>query len=990
MWRQVEFRVLGWLEIRRQGASVDLSGARARNLLVALLVHAGRVVAVDRLADVLWGDDPPGDARNAVQTAVARLRDRLGAPDLVVTRSPGYLIDVGPDELDALRFDALVEEAARQRAEPATQRRLLVDALGLWRGPAYAGFADGVARSEALRLEERRMSAIEQLAEARLRLGETDAVVADLEAETVRVPLRERLVELRMEALARSDRASDALAVHRAYRQRLVDETGLEPSPSVQELEGRILRGELARAVGSSGRPQRLSSAGAAGEPVLPAVSTSLIGRGEEEERAHRALADGRVVTITGLGGVGKSRLAAEIAKSIHRRRQREVAWVELAAVDDPGAVAHVVAAATGVDLDGLEAAEVELIAGLTGRDLLLVVDNAEHLIDRVADLVADLAQHCPAVDVLVTSRERLAVPAEQVLPLAPLATTPDPGERLSPAVELFRDRAARAGVRLGPDDEAVVAEICRELDGLPLAIELAGARTAALSPLRLLTVLRSYGARSLGSRRGGRDRHRDLWAVVDWSYQLLDEDERILFEGLGVFAGSFSVEAAHAVCAPDGWTGSTTALHLATLVESSLVSRADHGVAGAADRYRLLRPLREQAQQRAADRGALPGLVRRYVAHVVAEVEQAAGPPLRTVGARRIHEALDDVREVGRRSREVDDLETLGRLITVLFRFEYLRRGVEFLGWADELVGRGHPPASPYGPQLHAAAAVAAWRGGDLRRAEEVARVGIGLGRDRDDPARRLAFEALGDVATFDGRLADAAGHFAEAVRLARIGDDPDTEALGLASLALVRAYGGDVEAARLRIEEAAAVETAGEGVGAFVRYARGECLADEDPERATVLVDEAAELARSAGAWFVDGVARVTSASLRARHGDPFEALPVFAELVGHWRRSGSWPQQWTTLRNLAELLVRIGADEAAVAMASAVRVQQGDGSVFGTESERLDRAMSTARRRLGSDRFRSARDRGAAMSRQQVVDAALREIAGATRGSWRTPPS
>lgn len=198
------------------------------------------------------------------------------------------------------------------------------------------------------------------------------------------------------------------------------------------------------------------------------------------------------------------------------------------------------------------------------------------------------------------------------------------------------------------------------------------------------------------------------------------------------------------------------------------------------------------------------------------------------------------------------------------------------------------------------------------------------------------------------------------------------------------MRAYGGDVEVARLRIEEAVAVEEAAEGVGAFVRYARGECLADEDPERAIVLVDEASELARSAGAWFVDGVAPVTSASLRARHGDPFEALPVFADLVGHWRRSGSWPQQWTTLRNLAELLVRIGDDEAAIAMASAVRVQQGDGSVFGTESERLGRAMATARRRLGSDRFRSARERGATMTRQQVVDGALHAIAGAKRGS------
>jgi predicted ATPase/DNA-binding SARP family transcriptional activator len=973
----VEFRVLGWLEVRRERASVDLPGARARRLLVALLVHAGRVVTVDRLADVLWSDDQPGDPRNAVQTAVARLRDRLGDPNPIVTRSPGYLIDVGADELDALRFDALVDEAARYRQDPATARRLLVDALGLWRGPAYAEFADDVARVEALRLEERRISATAQLAEARLLLGETDAVIADLEAETARQPLRERLVELWMEALATADRPADALAVHRAYRQRLAEETGLEPSPSVQELEGRILRGELAGTGGPTSRLQRPGSGRPSGELALPAVSTSLIGRGAEQERAQRALADARVVTITGVGGVGKTRLAAEIMRSVHQEHQREVAWVELAAVDDPGAVAHVTADATGVDLDGLHAPEAELIDALTGRDLLLVMDNAEHLLDPVADLVADLTKRCPAIDVLVTSRERLAVPAEQVLPLAPLVTTAAPGQ-VSPAVELFRDRAVRVGGDLGPDHEAVVAEICRELDGLPLAIELAAARTAALSPSRLLDVLRREGARSLGSRRGRPDRHRDLWAVADWSYQLLHEDERVLFERLGIFAGTFTPGAAHAVCAPEGWTESMTTLRLAMLVESSLVSRADHGLAGAAERYRLLRPLRELARQRSADRGDLPDLVRRYADHVIAEVERAAGPPLRSSGQRRILRALDDVREVGRWSREADDLEALGRLIAALFRFEYLRRGVEFLGWAVDVVGRDHAKGSPYAPQLHAAAAVAAWRGGDLEQAEEVARIGTELGRGCDDPARRLAFEARGDVAAFEGRLGDAAAHFAEAARLAGIGDDGDTEALGLASLALVLAYGGDIDAARVRVEEAAAVEGAGEGVRAFVRYARGECLADEEPERAIVLVEEAAELARSAEAWFVDGVARLTAASLRARHGDPYEALPVFADLVDHWRRSGSWPQQWTTLRNLAELLVRVGAEESAVAVASAVRVQQSDSSVFGTESVRLDRAMATARRRLGSDRFEAAQEGGEAMTRQQLVDRALTTIA------------
>lgn len=973
----MEFRVLGSMEVRRDGAPVAVSGGRARSLLATLLVHAGSVVSVERLAQVLWGDDPPGDPRNAVQTAVARLRDRLGDPNPVVTRRPGYLIDVGAEELDAARFEALVERAHHQREGPATARRLLEEALELWRGDAYAEFVDGVARAEALRLEARRVIALERLAEARLQLGEADDVAADLEAEIARLPLRERLVELQMEAFARADRTADALAVHRAYRRRLADETGLEPSPSVQELEGRILRGELAGPTGAADRAPLVVPTGPAHAATLPVVSASLIGRETERSAIRRALADGGPVTITGSGGVGKTRLAVELARTVHDESEREVVWVELAPVDDPAAVAHVMAEAIGADLSGAPTPSVALVDALSGRDLLVVVDNAEHLVEPVAALVGDIAGRCPHVDVLVTSRQPLAIQSERVVALGPLATAAD-AALPPPAVELFEDRADRVGARLGSDQQAAVEELCQELDGLPLAIELAAARAVALPPTQLLELLRADGPRALGSRRGRPDRHRDLWSVVEWSYRLLGDDEQLLFERLGVFAGGFDARAAHAICAPEGWAAATTTRHLATLVECSLVSLDSRGATKGAGSYRILRPLRELARQRAADRGDLAALVRRYVDHVVADVEEAAGPPLRGTGQRRILEILDDVREVRRRSRAAEDIDVVGRLITGLFRFEYLRRGVEFLAWADEVVT--YPPAegAPNAPQLYAAAAVSAWRAGDLDRAEELAHIGVRLGGGHDDPARRLAYEALGDVATFGGRLGEAADHFSEAVRLARIGGDPDTEALGLASLALVRAYAGDVERALARVDEAVAVTAAGEGVRAFVRYARGESLADEDPARAIAYVDDAAELARSAGAWFVDGVARVTSASLRARHGDPFDALPVFAELVEHWHRSGSWPQQWITLRNLAELLVRVGADDPAVALASAVSTHQADTAVFGTESARLDAAMTTARRRLGPDRIRHSQEQGAVMTRQEVVDHARASIA------------
>lgn len=242
----MEFRVLGSLEVRRGAATVAIGSQRQRTLLAALLVHAGDVVSVDALAEALWGDDPPGEPRNAIQTYVARLRDTLGEDVPLVTSSPGYVLEVTPEQVDALRFERLLNEALRRSQQPLVARKLLDEALGLWRGPAYAEFADGVARAEALRLAERRRVAVEERAAARLALGEAAVLVGELEGLVDADPFRERFVELLMRALAAENRQVDALAVYRRYRQRLAEETGLEPSPSVRQLEGRILRGELA------------------------------------------------------------------------------------------------------------------------------------------------------------------------------------------------------------------------------------------------------------------------------------------------------------------------------------------------------------------------------------------------------------------------------------------------------------------------------------------------------------------------------------------------------------------------------------------------------------------------------------------------------------------------------------------------------------------------------------------------------------------------
>jgi predicted ATPase/DNA-binding SARP family transcriptional activator len=991
----VEFRVLGSLEVRHRARPLPLASLRQRTLLVRLLVDAGSVVSMDALAAALWGDDPPAAPRNAIQTYVARLRDAFGDDLPLVTRPPGYVLDVDAEQVDALRFEQLLGETRQRRGRPAEVLGLLDEAVGLWRGPAYAGFEDGIARSESLRLRELRATAIEDRAAARLALGEGSGLVGELEAEVAEQPLRERLVALLMEALAVGDRQAEALAAFRAYRQRLADETGLEPSAAIRHLEGRVLRGEVAGrdpepAAGSSSSAPQAAPRTTVGGPPVPV--TSLIGRQDELAELRTALGRQRVVTLTGTGGVGKTRLATEIAAEIAagagRDQPLEVAWIELGAVADPATIVHVVATAVGIDLDGSSGTGRGLVGALAGRQLLLVLDNAEHLLGGVAPLVDEIHRACPRVQVLTTSRERLAVDGERVLQVGPLASEHADDGQLAAAIELFLDRATDAGGGDDPADLETVAEICRQVDGLPLAIELAAARTSVLAPSDLLAALREDLPGSAGHRRSLPARHRDLWAVVDWSYRLLSDDEQRLFERLSVFAGAFGVDEVQAVCALGTWDRAATLDRLTALAEQSLLVRQAGRGAGVG-RYRLLRPVRAFARQRLADRGELASLADRHAAELTARAEEAAGPPLTEEGRRWLEGALDDLRVAQGHAKLTGDSGLLGRLVAALYRFGYWRPGVEVLAWAEDALELDGAEDGPTAPQVHAAAAAAAWRRGDLERARRLARRGTELGQGADDPARTLAYEALGDVANFEGRLAEAAAAFREEVRLSRLLGDPDSASMGHSGAALVLAYAGRVDEAVREADAAARVAVrGGPATQAFARYAQGECLAETDPDRASSSVEEALELARSSGAWFVEGVALLTAASLRARHGHAAAALPSFAELVHHWRRSGSWTQQWTTLRNLAELLVRLDIDEDAVAIAaaaSAAAVERSAAPSFGPGSDRLSDALATARARLGDDAYEAAWARGTGLAANAVVDLALATIEAHTAGGW-----
>ncbi|NDU76242.1 AfsR/SARP family transcriptional regulator [Actinomadura sp. DSM 109109] len=597
----MRFGVLGPLAVWTDaGAPVRVPETKVRTLLAVLLTRPGHPVSTDRLIDALWGDRPPRNPVGTLQARVSQLRRALdegepGGRGLVAARPPGYVLDTAPEAVDAARFAVAL---GRDAADPLARRRLLGDALALWRGPAFADFADAeFARTAIIELEEGRLVALERHAQARLDLGEHAAVAAELAAPAARHPLRERLQALHLRALHLAGRQDEAFAGYHALRERLAEELGTDPGPELAELHRAMLAGGPA--------PPRPA-------PRLPAALDELIGREDAVGRGRALLAEHRLVTLTGTGGVGKTRLAVEIASRSAADHPDGVWMVGLAGADD---VAGQVARALGLRE---ESAGSPLADALRGRRALLVLDNCEHVLEPVAELAGRLLAGAPGLRVLATSREPLGIPGERLQVVPPLdlpghATAPD-ALRESSAVRLFVARAAAAspGFELDAASAPWVAAICRRLDGVPLALELAATRVRALGVRELAARLDDRFRVLAGGRRGGPARQRTLRAVIDWSWELLSGPERIALRRLAVHAGGCTLDAAEAVCG----TGADV---LARLVDRSLAVRTEEG------RYRLLESVAAYALERLREAGEEDEFRRRHVLHYTRLAERAA-----------------------------------------------------------------------------------------------------------------------------------------------------------------------------------------------------------------------------------------------------------------------------------------------------------------------------------------------------------------------------
>ena len=972
----MEIRLLGPLELRLDGGDVALGGAKLRSVLAMLALQANRPVSADALTEGLWGEQPPASAAKTVQVYISRLRKLLdGADAEIVTRGRTYELRVSPAFVDALRFEALVTAAA---ADGSSAAGTAAEALALWRGPALHDLADEpFAAPEIRRLEELWLRARELAIDEALAAGRHAEVVGELQALVAEHPLRERLHGQLMLALYRCERQADALEAYRSARAVLVEQLGLEPGAALRGLEQAILAHDPALAAPAEQEPPPMAPASR-----LPAPPTRTIGRDADRAAVIELLArdDVRLVTLTGPGGVGKTRLALEAARELEPRLA-DGAWLaSLAPVARPEHVPGAVVQALGAEQRRGETPELAIKRFLAAASGLLVVDNFEH-VAQAAPFVADLVEACPAVTVLATSREPLRLRAERRYEVEPLQLPAEAGAAAvegSAAGALFAERARShdSGFEVNADNAGAIADVCRRLDGLPLAIELAAARTPMLGAQELNRRLGETLELLTGGSRDAPERHRALRATVEWSHRLLEPDEADAFACFGVFAGGATVEAAEEV------TGASLDT-LTRLVDKHLLGRRPGP--GGEPRLAMLETIREYAVERLDEREDAPGVRARHCRHYRALAERAE-PELFAHGETewmpRLDAEIDNLRAALDWSIVNEPVEAL-RLVPALSSFSIIRGGMH------ELVELGNAALAAAGDdgsvreraRAHVELAIAISNQalgydveGSVKRGRAHAAKSLALYRQVDDRA------GMGWALVVQAWFERGAGlpqrrRFAladEALRSARESGDRRLAALAL----LERALSLPPDEARAEFEQAeAALREVGNVRGIVDLYQESalNSIKAGRPERAGTWLPEALSLARELD--------------------DPADLQPAMATeglyriLIGHLERAElAFKEQLKLSRDhdfpydARAGLVGLAATSAAVGEDDRAARLVGAATVLGPVSdpyllEQLeDRFFAPARVRLGERAWNEAHRAGSALSLDDAIDFAL----------------
>ena len=964
--------LLGTLAVYDEaGRPVQVGGHRVRLLLILLALDAGKVVPAYSLIERLWDSEPPANSGNALQSLVSRLRAALrqsGLGDQVVESHPaGYRLAVAPEQVDAVAFEALARKGSQALAsgDPATARRVLREALDAWRGPALAD-ASGrrFATGPAARLEELRTRAALDLVEAGLALGESESLIGELRAMIAADPVAERPRGLLMRALYAAGRQAEAVAEYGRARDLLASELGVDPSPQLEQIYLGVLRQDLPGAepgAAPDARPARAPGDASAAELLAggdpphrgrPAAVrrplTSFVGRDEDVARVLKMLDEGRLVTLTGPGGAGKTRLALETAARVSREAAArghddgpgrawagcQVWFVELTPVTDPGDVPSVVMNALGIrespviahagagQLGSLAAPAERLVAALTERHDLLILDNCEHVVAAAAALADQILAGCPDVRVLVTSREPLRIPGESLWPVAPLpvppALGPLPGEQAPDgngtgtdgsrvagyaAVRLLADRAAavRPGFTLNETNAGDVARICRALDGMPLAIELAAARLRTLSATQLAERLDARFELLTGGSRTV-PRHETLRAVVDWTWELLSGPEQVLARRLATFPAGATLTAAEQVCQDGALPADAVLPAIFGLVEKSFLTVAEDDE----PRYRMLETIRAYCSERLAEAGE-EDQVRRAFAGYFLRLAETGDPMLRSAGQqtwmRRLTAEQDNMYAALRWAVERRDVELALRFGQSLSWFWLLRGQRREAGtMAGEILAVSAPAAGAERDiaAVHARAVCAltmvnfSWDFNAAREpladVEYLITVGADAGREADDgPPHPLVIVGAAMLALYEKQDPEMAlrllsAHF----------DSPDPWIRAGARLMCAfysMALGRLDDVTRWCAEGLAGFEALGDRWGTALACAGQAELAmlDGDHVRAIAALERAVELSGALTDWEDTAQMYATLAKSRSRMGDYEGALADMARAQRAAREQG-----------------------------------------------------------------------------------------------------
>ena len=947
--------MLGPLRVVGDEGELAIGSRTQRVVLATLLARAGEVVSTATLIDAVWGDDAPPSAVNTLRSQVSRLRRLVG--ERLAAGPDGYslrLVD-GTDRVDAWGFEAAVR---RMRTDPGpTSRALLAAELAAWRGDAFGELADVVTlRAEARRLQLLRIDATELLARGDLDAGHWSDAVGAAESIVAVDPVREPAWEILVRALAGAGRAADAMRAARRASAALA-EAGLRP--------GSALRAAEAAALADPRPPPEERAAPAVRRPLTPTV-----GRAGEVAEALRALEHARLVTIVGPGGVGKTRLAGDVAAIRADGNGRGPVMVELARVADAAGVASTLASA--LDLRPTPGAEVDALSDLGALDALVVLDNCEHVIDDVVELVPRLLSGGDRLHVLATSRESLAIDGEHVLALSPLATD----GREAPAALLFRQRAAAAAPAGALDDE-LVAEVVARLDGLPLALEMAAARLRTMSLADIATSIGEDLDVLATTRRDVDERHRTLRGLLGWSERLLDDELREALYDFSVFAGpvrAVDLGAAIRTARP--------ADTVARLVDRSLVQAVptERGVTFAA-----LETVRSFGRQRLREAGLGEAAERRHAAwflDVVTDIDERLRTADAPAAIARFDDVVDEVRAAVRWAQRHDP-DAAAQLVVRSFAAGRTVLRSEVVSWVADvaaLLPAGHPAIETVRGALADGLSTTG-------RLDEAVRIGDEvMARADGSLAALLALEGLADAALYQGRLEQAR---ALSGRLRSLGTelgDCYYADMGTVGLALATAYGGDVDGALALVGEGP--ECSSPSSAAWFEYTRGEAILDRDAPTALQHLDHALATARRAGDRYLTEVALVSSSSLRARTGELAGAVARFTELLDNFRRGGDESHLVTSLRNLVTLLVRLRQYRPAAALYGAVR-DHPSSPTYGAEAALLEDAAAESRDALGEDEFARVVSVGRGRSLDEAADAAASALGHAGAGLGRPTP-